>query len=225
MRSNMLTKKQKDLVDFIRSYRDVNNGEWPSYRVMMAEFGYSSPNSITQKLRALQKKGTLIRQGMGYVFKTDLPQERGVPIRGVITAGQLQEAVEANLGTITLEMLFPDLHRMFALRVSGQSMTGADIHSGDYVLLVDDDIPNGGIGAILYNGETSLKRIFYDEHGLRLEPTNPKFDSIRIEPDVFEEVTVLGRYIGHVNQSGVHKHQRTPLRRVGKPKITRYHPT
>jgi len=102
-------------------------------------------------------------------------------------------------------MLFPNLDRIFAIRVSGQSMKGADIHDGDYVLLIDDDIPEGGIGAVLYDGETSLKRVYHEEDGLRLEPCNAEYDDIHIEPDVFEEVTVLGRYVGHVNKHGVHK--------------------
>ncbi len=121
------------------------------------------------------------------------------------SAGQLQEAVEANLGTISLEMLFPNLDRIYAIRVAGQSMTGADIEDGDYVLLIDDDIPNGGIGAVLYNGETSLKRIFYDQEGLRLEPANDESSDIYIKPDIFEEVRILGRYVGHVNKNGIFK--------------------
>ena len=73
---------------------------------------------------------------------------------------------------------------------------------------MDDDIPNGGIGAILYDGETSLKKGFYDQNGLRLEPANEEYEYILIRPDVFEEVRVLGRYVGHVNQSGIHRHSR-----------------
>ena len=114
-------------------------------------------------------------------------------------------SASADLGEITLETLFPNLDRIFAIRVSGQSMTGADINDGDYVLLIDDDIPNGGIGAVLYNGETSLKRIYHDQNGLRLEPANDEFPDIYIKPDVFEEVKVLGRYVGHVNNNGIYK--------------------
>ena len=117
----------------------------------------------------------------------------------------LQEAVEANLGTITLETLFPNLDRLFAIRVSGQSMIGADIHDGDYVLLIDDDIPNGGIGAVLYNGETSLKRIYQEPDGLRLVAANDEYPDVHIRPDVFEEVKILGRYVGHVNRNGIYK--------------------
>jgi len=164
------------------------------------------PNSVTQNLQALEKKGFLRRQDDGFYFPEEVEEDGepiGIPIRGIITAGKLQEAVEEHLGTITLETLFPGLDRIFAIRVSGNSMMGVDINDGDYVLLMDDDIPNGGIGAVLFNGETSLKKVFYDRDGLRLEPANEEYDDILIRPDVFEEVRVLGRYVGHVNRTGI----------------------
>ena len=62
------------------------------------------------------------------------------------------------LGEITLETLFPNIDSLFALRVSGMSMKNAGIYDGDFVLLMDSDVKDGDIGAVLYNGETSLKR-------------------------------------------------------------------
>ncbi len=201
-----LTSKQYECLRYISDYVRKRR-VWPTYREIADHFGFRSPNSVTQNLEAIWKKGFLSYGSRGYRlldeddFFTGAP---GIPVRGVISAGRLQEAVEADLGTITLETLFPNLDRIFAIRVSGQSMIGADIHDGDYVLLIDDDIPNGGIGAILYDGETSLKRIYYDGDGLRLEPANEEYADIRIRPDIFEEVRVLGRYVGHVNHSGIH---------------------
>ncbi|MCH8277250.1 MAG: repressor LexA [Bacteroidetes bacterium] len=200
-----LTDKQKMFLSYLRDYA-TEGGVWPTYREIGDYFGFRSPNSVTQNLLALVKKGYLLRDEDGFRFpeeSKDYGAVAGIPIKGVISAGRLQEAVEENLGTITLETLFPQIDRIFAIRVSGNSMKGADIHDGDYVLLMDDDIPNGGIGAILYDGETSLKRIFYDEYGLRLEPANEEYSDIHIRPDVFEEVRVLGRYVGHVNQNGI----------------------
>jgi repressor LexA len=195
----------KYLKDYVKDH-----GVWPTYRELVDEFGYRSPNSVTQNLQALFKKGYLVKDDDGYQLAIMIanglqPQLAGIPIRGIITAGLLQEAVEANLGTITLEMLFPNLDRLYAIRVSGQSMIGADINDGDYVLLIDDDIPNGGIGAVLYNGETSLKRIYQERDGLRLEPANDEYPDVYIKPDVFEEVKILGRYVGHVNRNGIYK--------------------
>ncbi len=201
------TAKQHAFLEYLKTHVH-DTGVWPTYREIADHFDYRSPNSVTQNLRALHKKGYLRHGKNGYEFseKVALAEEPvGIPIRGVISAGQLQEAVEADLGTITLETLFPNLDRIFAIRVSGQSMQGADIHDGDFVLLIDDDIPEGGIGAVLYNGETSLKRVYHDRKGLRLEPANEAYDAIYIEPDVFEEVHKLGRYVGHVNGEGLFK--------------------
>lgn len=210
-----LTSKQKKFLDYIISYKSEYE-IWPTYREIADEFGFRSPNSVTQNLQSLLKKGYLTRSDDNeyelhprYERKrssvTDEPTYGGIPIRGIISAGYLQEAVESNLGNITLQHLFPNIHKLFALRVSGQSMKDANIYDGDFVLLVDDDIKDGDIGAIMYDGQTSLKRIYYGPNGLRLEPANDEYSNINIEPDIFEEVRVIGKYVGHVNRNGIYK--------------------
>lgn len=204
-----LTRKQHEFFTFIVDYKKEHE-VWPTYREIADHFGYASPNSVTQNIQALLKKGYLVKRDDD---EYDLPSEKksllgeteepeGIPVRGLIAAGYLQEAVEANLGSITMETLFPNLDDLFALRVSGFSMKDVGIYDGDFVLLMDTDVKNGDIGAVLYNGETSLKKIFWDDNGLRLEPANPEYDDIVIEPDVFEEVSIIGKYIGHVNRQG-----------------------
>ncbi|MDI6401482.1 transcriptional repressor LexA [Balneolaceae bacterium ANBcel3] len=212
MDHSQLTRKQKQFFDYIVDYKH-EYGIWPTYREIADKFDFKSPNSVTQNLQALLKKGYLTRSDndeyeLAESFEKHSLDEHGfsagIPVRGLIAAGSLQEAVDANLGTITLDFLFPNLDRMYALRVSGSSMKDADIHDGDFVLLMDDDIKDGDIGAILYNGETSLKQIFYDQNGLRLKPANKEYEDIIIEPDVFEEVRILGKYVGHVNRTGIY---------------------
>lgn len=210
MDHRQLTKKQLEFFHYIRDYRS-SNGIWPTYREIADALDFRSPNSVTQNIKSLVKKGYLVRKGdQEYDMPSHLLEEvdreaAGIPIRGVIAAGYLQEAVEANLGRITLETLFPGIETMFALRVSGMSMKDAGIYDGDFVLLADDDLRDGDIGAVLYNGETSLKKVFFDRNGLRLEPANDQYRNIRIEPDIFEEVRILGKYVGHVNRTGLHK--------------------
>jgi len=205
-----LTRKQKEFLDYIVEYKKEHD-VWPTYREISDEFNYKSPNSVTQNIQALLKKGYLVKgEDDEYDIHPDYEdmlgvKSEGIEVRGVIAAGYLQEAVEADLGKITLETIFPNLDQMFALRVSGMSMKDAGIYDGDFVLLMDSDVKDGDIGAILYDGETSLKRIYYDQNGLRLEPANEEYDTIRVEPDVFEEVRVIGKYIGHVNRNGIHK--------------------
>lgn len=206
-----LTRKQKQFFDFILSYRDEYE-VWPTYREIADHFDYKSPNSVTQNIQALLKKGVLVRGDddeydlhPNYRNEPEELQQPGIPIKGLIAAGYLQEAVESDLGTITLDTIFPNLDKMFALRVAGMSMKDAGIYDGDFVLLMDSDIKDGDIGAVLYNGETSLKKIYHDQSGLRLEPANEEYSHIKISPDVFEEVRVLGKYVGHVNRTGIHR--------------------
>lgn len=211
MDNAQLTRKQKEFFDFIIDYKKEHD-VWPTYREIAEAFNYKSPNSVTQNIQALLKKGYLVKTEEdeydihpNYEENLGLKKNTGIPVRGLIAAGYLQEAVEADLGSITLETLFPNMDDMFALRVSGMSMKDAGIYDGDFVLLMDKDVKDGDIGAVLYNGETSLKRIYYDKNGLRLEPANEEYDDIVIEPDVFEEVRIIGKYIGHVNRNGIHK--------------------
>lgn len=220
MDNAQLTSKQKKFFDYILSYRQEND-IWPTYREIADRFGFRSPNSVTQNLQSLLKKGYLVKgddseyelhprylKRRMTAYREEEPVFGGIPIRGVIAAGSLQEAVESNLGTITLMHLFPNLHKLFALRVSGYSMKNEGLYDGDFVLLVDEDIEDGDIGAVMYNGETSLKRIYYGPNGLRLEPANEEYKTIRIEPGIFEEVRVIGKYIGHVNKTGIYKGMR-----------------
>ena len=205
-----LTRKQQEFFNYIIEYKKEHD-VWPTYREIAEYFDYRSPNSVTQNIQALLKKGFLIKRNDE---EYDLPSEKkknlleeyddqdGIPIRGLIAAGYLQEAVEADLGKITLSSLFPNLDQLFALRVSGFSMKDVDIYDGDLVVLMDTDVRNGDIGAVLYNGETSLKKIYWDNNGLRLEAANESYDDIIVEPDVFEEVRIIGKYIGHINRKG-----------------------
>ncbi len=206
-----LTRKQKEFFDYIVDYKNEHS-VWPTYREIADAFDYKSPNSVTQNIQALLKKGYLIRgDDDEYDIHPDLSDKiwgaksSGIPVKGMIAAGYLQEAVESDLGSITLETLFPNLDSLFALRVSGMSMKDEGIYDGDFVLLMDSDLQNGDIGAVLYDGETSLKRIYQDKNGLRLEPANEEYDDIVVEPDVFEEVRIIGKYIGHVNKTGIHR--------------------
>jgi SOS regulatory protein LexA len=203
-----LTRKQREFFDYIVEYKKEYD-IWPTYREIADHFGFRSPNSVTQNIQALLKKGYLVKTNdEEYDLPPDKqdvlgePEGAGIPIRGLIAAGYLQEAVEADLGHITMNTLFPNLDKLFALRVSGFSMKDANIYDGDFVLLMDTELNSGDIGAVLYNGETTLKKIFWDENGLRLEAANEEYDDIYVSPDVFEEVRIIGKYIGHVNRQG-----------------------
>ncbi len=62
MDNRQLTKKQLEFFHFIREYRKTN-GIWPTYREIADQLDYKSPNSVTQNIKALIKKGVLRKSG------------------------------------------------------------------------------------------------------------------------------------------------------------------
>jgi len=69
----------------------------------------------------------------------------------------------------------------FFIRVSGDSMTGAGIFSGD--ILVVDRAEQAGHNSIVIaelNGELTVKRLVYEEGVPYLVPENPAYQPIRV---------------------------------------------
>jgi SOS regulatory protein LexA len=209
-----LTEKQQQfynsLVTFFRKHLRL-----PSHREAAERNNFKSANSSVQYHKALVEKGYLKKDGSeNYTFASPLDvwpggnqSESAIPILGEITAGAMQEAIESDLGELTFNHLFPNADNVFALRVKGMSMKELNISDGDFVLLSKAELHNGDVGAVLYNDETTLKRIYKEKDKLRLEPANPDFDDIVIEPGESEEVRILGKYVGHMNEQGIFKSQ------------------
>jgi len=214
MKYPSLTDKQQDLFNsIVKHVKD--NDRWPTMQQLMDGLGLSSPNSVTQLYKTLIDKHYIVKSGWGdYDFhpiqkyrlqdrQTD--EEQGVPIVGLITAGGLQEAVEEDLGRVTLQSLLPNYENMKAVVVSGQSMKDVGVNDGDIVLLARTEIFDGEIGAVRYRGDTSLKRIYRTPTGMKLVPENEAYEPITIHPGDFEEVQIIGKYVGHINEKGLHK--------------------
>lgn len=207
-----LTAKQQEfyesLVRFFRRHLRL-----PSHREAADLNEFKSANSSVQYHRALVQKGYLKKDGPeNYTFRSPVDIWPGsgdtgsaIPVLGEITAGAMQEAIQSDLGELTFNHLFPNAENIFALRVNGMSMKELNITDGDYVLLSKTELRSGDVGAVLYDGETTLKKIQKEDQKLRLVPANPDFDDIVIEPDESEEVRILGKYVGHMNERGIFK--------------------
>lgn len=207
-----LTEKQQQfynsLVSFFRKHLRL-----PSHREAAELNDFKSANSSVQYHRTLVEKGYLKKDGPdNYTFQSPMDvwpggnkAESSIPILGEITAGSMQEAIESDLGELTFDQLFSNSENIFALRVKGMSMKELNITDGDFVLLSKTELRDGDVGAVLYEGETTLKRIHQQQNKLRLEPANPAYEDIVIEPGDSEEVRILGKYVGHMNEQGLFK--------------------
>lgn len=195
----MLTDRQQQLLDFLRSYQR-QQGVMPSTRDIQKHFGFASQTAAMSHLRALEKKGVIRRLAglaRAVVFPDDIDRAETVeiPIYGAIPAGLSSDNPEEMDGKLTLDAASLGLARNakpFALRVRGDSMTGAHICDGDHVILVQRGPRARDVVAALIDGETTLKR-YVVEHGkpfLRAE--NPRY------PDLIpaRELLIQGVMVG-----------------------------
>jgi repressor LexA len=206
---SQLTKAQTKIWNFLITYYS-SEGHIPDYQLIQEEFGFKHHNSVYQYFQALVKKGFLKKDGQGS-FKIHPSKEyyleeqtrNSIPILGQIAASGMQEAIEEPLGLIPVILTGKRPSKLFSLQVVGPSMSSAGIYDKDYVLLErKPELNNGEIGAIRYQGETTLKRYWRENNQIRLAPENKHFDPIVISPGEFEQVTVIGRYVGKAHTDG-----------------------
>ena len=218
MACDNLSDKQRMVLEFIIDQHQKNR-TFPTFRAIANHIGQDSPNAATHFLSALSEKGCIDRDEEGnYILSDevlDFLTKPGIPVVGNISAGPpvIADLQGVNFQTpkITLEDLFGrQYEKIFALEVSGQSMIDAGIQDGDFVFLIFDEIPDGEIGAIYYQQETTLKRIYRVPGGVRLEPANPDYSAalLTIDPKI-ESIEILGRYVGHMNKDGIYKQPKT----------------
>lgn len=118
---------------------------------------------------------------------------RALPLLGEIAAGVPIYADEQFEVTSCDE----SLHCDFALRVRGDSMTGARIHDGDIVFIRrQEDVDDGEIAAVLLNDEATLKRVYHIKNGLQLLPMNPKYAPMVFTLDECDTIRILGKAVG-----------------------------
>ena len=108
------------------------------------------------------------------LLDSPLSRARSVPLVGKVTAGQPILAIE----NIEDYLIIPNglaaqESELFALRVQGESMIEAGILDGDIVIVNSQEhVENGDIVVALIGEEATLKRIFYENGHVRLQPEN-----------------------------------------------------
>jgi repressor LexA len=199
-----LTARQKAVLDFVRDYIERNHFA-PSVREIAEHFRLASPSGAAKHLHALEDKG-LIRthstaRSIEVLQPPSLPSE-GIPILGRVPAGTPLLAIQDFDGSLSFKELYGESGNLFSLRVKGDSMTGAGILDGDFVIVrAQPEVESGQIGVALVGEEyeATVKRIFIERNGVRLEPENPTF-----EPRFFAKddghFRILGKVIGIVRK-------------------------
>src|SRR3989338_6114230 len=133
----MITKKQKQVFDFVKKYYTKYDYA-PTLLEIKRKFKLASVSTAHYYLKKLQEAGQLIKEfnQPRAVSIVDKKQTMDVPILGVIAAGQPIEVIEVPNETITItkdEISKQGKH--YALRVQGNSMINDGIFDGDIVVI------------------------------------------------------------------------------------------
>ena len=118
-----------------------------------------------------------------------------VPLLGSIACG---EPIFANEEHESYIEAGTDIRADFALKASGDSMTGARILDGDIVFIRRQNmVDNGDIAAVAIGDEVTLKRVYYypDEGRLMLISENPKYSPFLFVGSELDGIYILGRAI------------------------------
>lgn len=180
-----LTARQQQILDFIAESQTVS-GFVPSTREIQQHFGFASQTAAVNHLRALEKKGVIQRsagKARAVALTAHLERETiiDVPIYGQIAAGYAETAEQDNDGIVSIDAATVGVargKRLFALKVRGDSMTGAGISDGDLVILENCEPQPGAVVAALIDGETTLKRYVVQHGRPYLKAENPRFPDL-----------------------------------------------
>lgn len=204
-----LTERQRQVLQFIKD-QIRRKGYPPSVREIGEAIGLSSSSTVHGHLARLEEKGYLRRdptKPRAIEVLDDEPKAVkrvvNVPVVGRVTAGQPILAAEniEDYFPVPSDFLRPDEeYNVFFLSVQGDSMIGAGILDGDYVLVRRTSAAqNGDIVVALVPGpgepEATVKRFFREVDHIRLQPENPNLEPIRVR-----ECTILGKVVGLVRR-------------------------
>jgi repressor LexA len=192
-----LTKRQKEILDFIREYLEAE-GYAPSLEEIGTRFGLSSVATVHKHVQNLVEK-RLLRKAWNRSRSIELvdPDSRAsveIPMLGTVAAGSPIEAV-ASPDTIAVPPEMIGNRECYALRVAGDSMIDDHIVDGDVVLLETRKQPHNGetVVALIRRDEVTLKRFSLDGPTVTLTPANPRLQPVRFPA---EDVEVQGVVVG-----------------------------
>ncbi|HTN43070.1 MAG TPA: transcriptional repressor LexA [Nitrospiria bacterium] len=194
---NPLTDRQAEVLNFVNQFI-ARSGYPPTVREIARHLGIRGHHAVRKHLLALEKNGHLTRgRGARSIGIADQPQAVSVPILGQVAAGKPILAEENILGTLALDRSVTRGGPVFLLKIKGDSMIGAGILDGDYVLVkAQAQAENGEIAVVLAEDEATVKRVFRRGDKIVLQPENPAHQPMTFTPK--DALRILGKVLGVV---------------------------
>ena len=204
----MLTERQQQIWDFLVGYGE-RHGYPPTVREIGEAVGLASPSTVHAHLANLERAGLLRRdptKPRALELMRPAPRRQAaaaprevplLPLVGDIAAGGPLLAEQNIEEYLAIPEPLSRGGEEFLLRIKGDSMSGAGILDGDYVVVHRQaDARNGDIVVALAGedeaaDEATVKRFFRENGGVRLQPENDT-----LEPIYARHVQILGKVTG-----------------------------
>ncbi|MFN2398337.1 MAG: transcriptional repressor LexA [Gemmatimonadaceae bacterium] len=195
-----LTKRQKQILDFLAEYSD-QNGYAPSFEEIAKNFNYNSLATVHEHLSNLERKGYIKRsynesRAIDILPSDAFPRAVDLPLLGTIAAGSPIEVVTSQEAVSVPEDLCRRGGSHYVLRVRGNSMIDEQIRDGDYVIVSERPSADDGEMVIaLVNGTSAtLKKLYRERDGrIRLQPANENMPPIYVHED---DIKIQGIVVG-----------------------------
>lgn len=189
-----LTPRQKEVFDFIQAYIR-RHGHSPSHHVLMKEFGWKSPGTVQDLLKALERRGYLSREHRtAHTLKLE-EDNHHLPLLGKVAAGRPLESIKHNERIEVPPSMMKGRGEFFTLQVSGDSMKDEGILDGDYIVVKKKSTAdNGQIVIAFINEGATLKRFYRHSNRIELRSANSQYKPIFVSPH--EEFRIAGHYCG-----------------------------
>lgn len=192
-------ENQMKILEFIRQEIE-DKGYPPSVREICSAVGLKSTSTVHAHLNNLEKRGLIRRDATKpralEVLDNSVARGRSVPLVGKVTAGLPILAIENIEDYLTLPQNMIGSDDLFCLRVQGESMIEIGILDGDIIVVREqNDAVNGEVVVALIDDEATVKRIFYEDDKIRLQPENRYMD-----PIYADHAQVLGKVVALFRQ-------------------------
>ena len=201
----VLTHRQREILDYLK-HMLKEKAYPPTVREIGLAIGLSSSSTVQNHLNTLERKGYIKRdpaksRAIEMVEKDAPATERygriiSLPIVGRVAAGTpvlAEQNIEDRL-EIAGGLFGED---SFLLRVTGDSMIDDGILDGDLVAVhPQPEAPNGTVVVARVENpdtgesEATVKRIYRESSGFRLEPANQAYKPIKVRDLAVEGVVV-----------------------------------
>ena len=199
-------KKVEEMGKFIKDYF-LENGYAPNVREIGKAMGFSSTSTVSYYLKKLEARNIIRRNGnknraIEYLgrdnqwIKSNFTTIK-LPLLGN-TAGGAPLLAEENIEDIYTfsQNLFGSGENMFCLKVIGNSMKDVGIDDKDTIVVKAQNTANNGeIVVVRTEHGTTVKKIFREEHYIRLQPQN-----VSHMPMFVKEVEIIGKVIAVIKK-------------------------